>query len=332
MAYRRSGYEVSIWRDRRSFHWLIAPIVGALAGLAFALIFDVELVHSAARGVFIGTPILLYERGTIFRRWRNVVRQAATPVFVVSTIATYAVMILVGNAAAGTALHHLLGYMSSARAAIVMSETGLLYSLSVSTLVVFMFRLRDLIGPRLFTSLLLGRYHRPTKEERIFLFLDVIGSTNFADRYGDLETQAYLGQLFNALASPVRHFQGSIDDYIGDMAMVTWTMERGMRDAACVRCVFDFAEALRVQAAVWQARFGQVPEFRAVLHCGSVVTAEIGLERHKIAYFGDVVNTTGRLEALSKTLGEPVLVSASLLDRMRGLPPNVAVESWGFIR
>jgi adenylate cyclase len=334
MAYRRPGYGTNIWRDRDAFrrplHWLFAPIVGAVAGLAYALIFDVEALHSAVRGVFIGTPILLYERGTIFRRWRNAIRQAATPVFVVATIATYGLMVVAGNAAAGTALHHLLGYMSTARAAMVMSETGLVYSLGVSTFVAFVFRLRDLIGPRLFTSLLLGRYHRPTREERIFLFLDVSGSTNFANQYGDLEAQAYLGQIFNALASPVRRFQGSIDDYIGDMAMVTWPMERGMRDAACLRCVFDFAEALRAQAATWQARFGQVPEFRAVLHCGSVVTAEIGLERHKIAYFGDVVNTTGRLEALSKTLGEPVLVSANLLDRMLGLPLNLAAESLGF--
>ncbi|WP_353817011.1 hypothetical protein [Mesorhizobium sp.] len=154
--------------------------------MAYALMFDVEALHSAVRGVFIGTPILLYERGVILRRWRNVIRQAATPVFVVATIATYVLMILIGNAAAGTALHHLLGYMSTAREAMVMSESGLLYSLGVSTLVAFVLRLRDLIGPSLFTSLLLGRYHRPIKEERIFLFLDVSGSTHFADRYGDL--------------------------------------------------------------------------------------------------------------------------------------------------
>jgi adenylate cyclase len=61
-----------------------------------------------------------------------------------------------------------------------------------------------------------------------------------------------------------------------------------------------------------------------------VVTAEIGLERHKIAYFGDVVNTTGRLESLSKTLGEPVLVSGDFLDSIRELPLDLAAENLGF--
>ena len=325
---------MNIRRDQRHFRrpwfWVLAPVVGALAGVLYALIFNVEIAHSAVRGAFIGTPIILYERGTLFSRWRNAVREAATPVFVPATITTYGLMIVVGNAAAGTALHHLFGYMETAREAMVLSDTGLLYSLAVSAVVAFVFRVSDLIGPSLFISLLLGRYHRPTREERIFLFLDVSGSTHFADRYGDLETQAYLGQFFNALAAPVRRTQGSIDDYVGDMALVTWPMHRGMRDAACLRCVFDFAATIKAQSSVWQARFGQVPQFRAVLHCGWVVTAEVGLERHKIAYFGDVVNTTGRLETLSKSLGEPVLVSADLLGSIKGLPHDLAAENLGF--
>ena len=72
-----------------------------------------------------------------------------------------------------------------------------------------------------------------------------------------------------------------------------------------------------------------MPEFRAALHCGPVVTAEIGLERHKIAYFGDVVNTTARLEALSKTLGVHVLVSADLLQRLGPLPEDLVAEDLG---
>lgn len=313
----------------RSLYFILAPIIGSLAGLLYAQIFDLEPLYSAIRGAFIGTPILLYERELIVSRWRNMIRQTATPVFVVGTISTYGLMIVIGNAAAGTVLHHLFGYMGTAREAMAMSESGLLYSLAVSALIAFVFRVRDLIGPSLFTSLLLGRYHRPTKEERIFLFLDVSGSTHFADRYGDLKTQSYIGQIFNALAPSVRRSRGSIDDYIGDMALVTWSMDRGKRDAACLRCVFDFAEVINSQADMWQSRFGQVPEFRAVLHCGWVVTAEIGLERHKIAYFGDVINTTSRLESLSKTLGEPILVSADLLASIGSLPEYLAAKNLG---
>jgi adenylate cyclase len=321
------------WREllnSRGWFWIFAPAVGVVAGLIYSQIFAVEPLSAAIRGGFVAAPILLYERGNVLVRWRDTIRKAATPVFVLATIATYILMILIGNAAAGTVLHHLFGHMRTAREAMSLSESGLVYALGASALITFILRVRDLIGPSLFTSLLLGRYHRPTEEERIFLFLDVVGSTHFADRHGDLETQAYLGQIFSALSHPVRRSNGSIDDYIGDMALVTWPLHRGLRDAACLRCVFDFAALLQQQAPMWQARFGEVPEFRAVLHCGRVVTAEVGLERHKIAYFGDVVNTTGRLESLSKSLNERVLVSADLLNAVRALPGYLTSENLGF--
>jgi class 3 adenylate cyclase len=320
----------ALMRFHRFSFWLIAPALGALAGVLYSMVFQFEtLTNSAIRGALIGSPILLYERGFLFPRWRDRVRGAATPIFALVTIITYAAIIVLGNAAAGTVLHHSLGYMLNARNAMMMSQSGFIYSLSVSAATVFVFRLRDLIGPGLFISLLLGRYYRPTKEERIFLFLDVSGSARFADRHGDLEAQAYLGQIFNAMALPVRRSGGSIDDYVGDMALVTWTVSRGARDAACVRCVFDFAKVITDNAATWEARFGEVPQFRAALHCGSVVVAEIGFERHKISYFGDVVNTTARLEALSKTLNLPVLASGDLLACIGKLPSEFTAQDLG---
>ncbi|MER2193303.1 adenylate/guanylate cyclase domain-containing protein [Methylobacterium brachiatum] len=310
--------------------YLVAPGLGALAGLLYGSIFPVgPLLGSAIRGAIIGTPILLYERRLLWPRMRERVRHLATPLFLLATVALYIAMIVVGNALASTVLNRLFRFMYSERNAMLMSQSGLLYALAISALVVFVFRVRDLIGPGVFANLLIGRYHRPISEERIFLFLDVTGSTRFADRHGDQAAQAYLGQVFNALALPVSHARGSIDDYIGDMALVTWTIERGIRDAACLRCVFDFAARLAAESEAWTQRFGQVPEFRAALHCGSVVTAEVGLERHKIAYFGDVVNTTARLESLSKSLGVHVLVSADLLNRIGPLPPDLIAEDLG---
>ncbi|WP_407520722.1 adenylate/guanylate cyclase domain-containing protein [Methylobacterium oryzisoli] len=312
--------------------WIVAPAVGVLAGLVYGLLFNVELLVSATRGAFIGAPILLYERSLLLRGWRDLIRRAATPLFAVATFATYVAMIVVGNAGAGTVLHHGFGYMPNARAAMMISETGFVYALGFSAVAAFVFRVRDLIGPRVFANLLIGRYHRPISEERIFLFLDVTGSTRFAEEHGDLMAQRYLGAIFGALARPVHRSRGSIDDYVGDMALVSWTMERGTRDAACLRCVFDIARTIAAESDRWVAQFGQVPGFRAALHCGSVVTAEIGLERHKIAYFGDTLNTTSRLEAVAKELDVPILVSGDLLDRLGPLPDDIVAEDLGLRR
>lgn len=313
----------------RARFWFVAPVVGALAGLLYGLAFGVEPFVAVIRGVFIGAPLMLYERDLMLRRWRALTRRAATPVFAVATLATYVAMIVLGNAVAGTILHRGFGVMADARSAMMMSETGFAYALGISALATFVFRVRDLMGPRVFASLLVGRYHRPITEERIFLFLDVAGSTRFAEEHGDLAAQSWLGAIFAALALPVHRARGSIDDYVGDMALVSWSMDKGTRDAACLRCVFDVVRTIEADREGWVARFGAVPAFRAALHCGPVVTAEIGLERRKIAYFGDALNTTSRLEGLAKELDVPVIVSGDLLDRLGPLPADLRAADLG---
>ncbi|WP_275428334.1 adenylate/guanylate cyclase domain-containing protein, partial [Proteus vulgaris] len=78
-------------------------------------------------------------------------------------------------------------------------------------------------------------------------------------------------------------------------------------------CVFDVLDRIEAEAEAWKARFGTVPRLRAALNGGSVVTAEVGVDRHKIAYFGDAVNATSRIEALCRPLGASVLISQDLL-------------------
>ena len=111
--------------------------------------------------------------------------------------------------------------------------------------------------------------------------------------------------------------------------MITWPFASGVRDARCVACVAAILAAIGRDETRWRERFGQVPRFRAALHGGSVVTAEVGVDRHKISYFGDVLNATGRMEALCRTLDTPILISSDLLDALPALPAGVATRSLG---
>ena len=64
------------------------------------------------------------------------------------------------------------------------------------------------------------------------------------------------------------------------------------------------------------------------LHGGVIITAEIGVDHHKIAFFGDTVNTTARLESLCKSLGKQVLISSELAQRIK-LPKTLDIEDLG---
>jgi adenylate cyclase len=88
-------------------------------------------------------------------------------------------------------------------------------------------------------------------------------------------------------------------------------------------------DRIEADAAAWTARFGTVPRLRAALHGGPVVTAEVGVDRHKIAYFGDAVNVTARIEALCRPLGVGILISQDLLGRLDPLPDGVRARPLG---
>jgi adenylate cyclase len=317
-------------RFRGVAFWIPILVICAASGAFYGAIsaFGRPMV-GAVYGTVIGGSVMLFEQGHVLPRFRHWLRRLPLAIGIVGTELVYIAIVVAASAMTGAVLK-LCGVLSSSWLEVTIPNvTTVLYSLLVCGTVITLNRMRELIGTDVFRNLLLGRYYHPIEEERIFLFLDLIGSTAYAQQHGDLRAQALLGAIFTALAEPVRRHRGTVDDYVGDMALVTWPMAEGAAGGRCVACVFSFFDAIEREAERWERDFGQVPRFRAALHGGSVVTAEVGLDRHKIAYFGDVVNTTGRLEGLCRVLDSDVLISAELLDRIPRLPAEVSAMPRG---
>lgn len=311
--------------------WVLILVACGGAGLLYNLLFANGATPLAGLlyGLSVGGTTLAFDRGLILGGLQTRLRRLPARLYVLAAELAYVLMIAFGIALGGL-LVWLLGLTADSLAdAVRITPRVLAYSLAVSAILVFVIRMRDLIGGEVFVNFLVGRYHRPVREERIFLFLDVVGSTAFAETHGDLRAQEYLGAIFAALAEPVRRNYGSTDDYIGDMAMITWPMARGLKGARCVACIFDVLDRLDADAEAWRARFGTVPRLRAALHGGAIVTAEVGVDRHKIAYFGDAVNVTARIEALCRPLGTEILISDDLLARLAALPDGIVARALG---
>jgi adenylate cyclase len=197
-----------------------------------------------------------------------------------------------------------------------------------SFLINFTRQLNRMLGPGTLWNLLLGRYHRPVAEERIFMFLDLNDSTAIAAALDPLRFNDFKNDFFHDLAAPVLETRGQIYQYVGDEAVVTWTIEKGLRQGNCLRCVFLVNERVHEQKERYLARYGLVPEFKAGLHGGPVVTAEIGDIKKDIVHSGDTVNTAARIEAQCRPLERRVLVSEALLRQCR-LPDELEVEDMG---
>lgn len=193
------------------------------------------------------------------------------------------------------------------------------------------FSLDRLLGGDVLLGLLIGRYHHPRVEQRVFLFADLSGSTALAERLGELRFHELLNRLWTDVSGPVQRHGGTVHRYVGDEIEVTWTLEKGVRDAECLRCALAVVEAVHEASADYSSAFGGEARLRLALHAGPVVAGELGALKREIAYSGDTLNTTGRIEGVAKELDRDIVVSGDLL-RLTGVPEDLLAEPLGIRR
>ena len=186
-------------------------------------------------------------------------------------------------------------------------------ALVFSILIAAIHELTRLIGGWALFNVLIGRYRRPILEERVLLFLDLVGSTTLAEKMGEVRVQDLLKEFFFDIDQPITAHGGEVHAYVGDEVIVTWRVTPTWPQRRCVDCFFAIEDRIAARAEKYRKGFGLVPEFRAGLHAGRVVVSECGDSRRQVAYFGDTMNVTARLQALCKDAGRTLLVSGDLL-------------------
>ena len=193
---------------------------------------------------------------------------------------------------------------------------GLAFAFGLAFLSTFFLRIESLIGGRVLFNFLIGRYHKPSREQRVFMFLDIADSTRLSEQFGDVKIQALIGRFFFDIARPIAEHGGETYRYIGDEVVVSWPMAKALEDARCVRCVFDVQNLLDARHDEYRRLFGVVPRFRVGMHGGPVVIGEVGDSRRAIVYFGETVSRAVALQGACKRLGQDFLVSADLMEKL----------------
>jgi adenylate cyclase len=202
------------------------------------------------------------------------------------------------------------------------------YFVLVAVAVQFVLQMNRIIGANVLRYFVAGVYHQPKLEDRIFLFLDLEGSTQLAERLGSVRYFDLLRHFVDDLTEPVLEAGGEIYQYAGDEVVVTWRTEAGVRAANCVRCFFGIRAAVSEHATRYERDFGIVPRFRGGMHGGTVTAGELGDLRQQIVFVGDILNTAARLEEYAKRARLDLVVSDALLKRM-ALPPSLAAAPCG---
>ena len=196
-----------------------------------------------------------------------------------------------------------------------------LFWLSIVIITQITLIVNDKYGPGVFKSLILGKYFHPKREERIFMFLDLKGSTTIAEKLGEEKYFNFLKDIFKDATPAILDSQGQIYQYVGDEIVISWKTDLGIRNANCLQCYFDIEKSLLEKAAYYRENYdGVVPKFKAGLHYGHVMVGEIGIVKRDIVYSGDVLNTAARIQSKCNELGKDILLSKYLMEKLEPLP------------
>jgi len=319
------------WRARAGRQ--LAFIVLVACGLTVAFnVLTVEMswrqaIQGLLDAVLISLPVggyLLFVRDGVLRGW--FVGLGFTRDFALSSLIVLA-MFLVGRAAGQVITTGNPGrFLASFR------ERHLLLALPffvvVAVAVQFVIQMNRIVGANVLRYFATGVYHRPKTEERVFLFLDLEGSTQLAERLGSERYFELLRRVVDDLTDPVLEAEGEIYQYAGDEVVITWPLARGVRAANCVRCFFAVSAVITGQAERYRREFGAVPRFRGGLHGGRVTGGELGDLRRQIVFVGDILNTAARLEEHAKRAGLDLVASGAVLERLT-LPDGVKATRCG---
>ena len=174
----------------------------------------------------------------------------------------------------------------------IMLLIGIVFSLSI-----LVTEMSHHLGHGVFLDFLLGKYQVPREEERIFMFLDLKGSTTLAEKMGHIPYYKFLNQYYVDISKAIVETAGEIYQYVGDEVVITWELQNKLTYDKCITCFFMIKSIIKSKADWYQKNYGTVPEFKAGLHCGKVTTGRIGILKKEIVFTGDVLNTTFRIQS-----------------------------------
>ncbi len=188
--------------------------------------------------------------------------------------------------------------------------TGMLLSLGLN----FILIIKNNIGHRVFFPIIMGRYHQPKEENRIFTFIDLKSSTHMAETLGHLKYSRLIQDCFKDLSDLIIKHNGSIYQFVGDEAVISWKSKHFINNTYSIALFLDFKNKILERGDYYQETYGVKPEFKASTHKGSVMVAEVGGHiKSEIAYHGDVLNSCSRMMELCIRYSTDHIVSEEVI-------------------
>ena len=206
-----------------------------------------------------------------------------------------------------------------------------IYAFVMISLIIFARQIIRKMGQRVFVNYITGKYHHPQKENRIFLYLDLKGSTTIAEKLGDIKFHQLISDFFYDITASILIFKGEVYRYVGDEVVITWLEKDGLDNANCLRVHFDAKRRIWQNRENYLTKYNLVPDFRSAANAGEVFAGEIGDVKSQIVYQGQVLFVTRAMEKFGKDKDDDLIITRQLLDKLE-LPQVIKVRPAGELK
>ena len=150
------------------------------------------------------------------------------------------------------------------------------------------------------------------------MICDLRGFTQISDNWPRDDVIDLLNGYFDAMSEPIARHGGEILKFIGDGLLAIFPLDQ---PNACANLLNAVTEARQAMIALNEknGETGTAPlKYGIGVHVGDVMYGNIGSStRLDFTVIGPAVNMASRLEALTKQLGKPVLLSQAFSDLVK---------------
>ncbi len=182
----------------------------------------------------------------------------------------------------------------------------ILMSFFIPTITISLLKIIDMIGGKHVFHFFFGTYKRPVETVRIVLFLDMVGSSKMAEKLSPKKSMELISRFIFDASYIFRTYRGDIVNYTGDGLVVVWRIENAK---LAINSTVALRKRINKYREIYKKNYEYIPDFRIGIHAGRIVVSQLGEEKLFLGIYGDVVNTSARLEQLNKNLNTKILVS-----------------------
>jgi adenylate cyclase len=151
------------------------------------------------------------------------------------------------------------------------------------------------------------------------IMTDLRGFTTMSEEMDSTQLVTQLNEYLSIMVDDIFSRRGSVDKFVGDAILAVWGHVKSEGPAQDVTLAVEAAllmrESLKRLNGDWQKRGLRTFEMGCGINFGEVIFGNIGSARKmEPTVIGDAVNTTSRLEGLTKDYGRDLLLGETAAD------------------